>query len=136
VHRVLLVVIILILGVSLFPFHFDFSRIGEQRPGVVLLHSWPKRFDRHVLRDGAANALPYVLLGWLTFVAFGSTFRPWQAVGAALVLGTSLSAIVEAFRIFEPSHVCSLFDLACSLAGTAGGAFIATTFPARWEPRD
>jgi VanZ family protein len=44
------------------------------------------------------------------------------------MLGTGLSASIEMLQIFDATRTCSLLDVACNFAGTAGGACAALLF--------
>jgi VanZ family protein len=128
VRRLLLLVVLLILYGSLYPFQFDFDRTLES-PVWILLHSWPARFDRFTFRDAAANVLFYAPLGFTAVLAFG---RRWWA---ALLLGAGLSTCVEMLQVYDSTRTCSLLDVACNVAGTALGVAAGLWLPKAWALR-
>jgi VanZ family protein len=128
VLRLLLIVIAFIIYGSLYPFQFDFDRFPETSPLAILLHSWPEKVDRFMWRDAGVNVLLYFPLGLTALLVF---LRRWPRTVSALgtiALGTVLSASIEMVQIFDSSRTCSLMDVACNFAGTAGGVFAALLF--------
>ena len=125
--RLLLVVLAFILYGSLYPFEFH-HRAFVWSPLQILLHSWPGRMDRFMWRDACVNVLLYFPLG-LTATLAGARWAPrvWAAAGAVL-LGTCLSACIEMLQLFDSTRMCSLMDVACNMAGAAGGALAAVVF--------
>ena len=123
-RRLLLLVIALILYGSFYPFHFDFGRALDS-PLWFLLHSWPTTFDRFAFRDGAANVVLYMPLGFVAALALG---RRWWA---AVLLGAGLSSGVEILQIYDAGRDCSSFDIVCNTLGTALGAAAALAWHRR-----
>jgi VanZ family protein len=115
VRRLLLLVIALILYGSFYPFHFDFGRPLDS-PLWLLLHSWPATFDRFTMRDGAANVVLYMPLGFIAALALG---RRWWA---ALLVGAGVSTTVEILQVYDAGRDCSSYDIVCNTLGTALGA--------------
>ena len=121
-RRLLALVILLILYGSIYPFQFDFDR-AQGSPILILLHAWPVHADRFAVRDGIANVLFYVPLGFAAVLALG---RRWWA---ALLLGAALSSAIEMLQIYD-ARTCSMFDVMCNVAGTAGGVVAGLRYPA------
>jgi VanZ family protein len=127
VIRLLLVVLAFIVYGSLYPFQFHFDRVHAS-PLETLLHTWPTGISRFEWRDAGVNVLLYFPLGLAAaLVAAGRVPRTIAACGAVL-LGLGLSASIEMLQLFDSSRVCSLVDVACNFAGTAGGAIAALLF--------
>jgi VanZ family protein len=122
--RVLLVLVVLIiLYGTLYPFDFDFDRSLES-PVWILFHSWPEQFDRFALRDAVTNVFLYLPLGFVATLAFG---RRWPV---AILLGAGLSAGVEMLQIYDATRTCSLADLTFNISGAGIGAMVAMAMPA------
>jgi VanZ family protein len=122
--RVLLVLVVLIiLYGTLYPFDFDFERTLES-PVWILFHSWPEQFDRFALRDALTNVFLYLPLGFVATLAFG---RRWPL---AILLGAGLSASVEMLQVYDATRTCSLADLSFNIAGGGIGAIVAMATPA------
>jgi len=130
VVRLLLLVLAFIVYGSLYPFQFHFDRVLAS-PLEILLQAWPAHIDRFAWRDGCVNVVLYFPLG-LTAALVGARHLPRivAAVGAVL-LGLGLSASIEMLQVFDSSRTCSLLDVACNLAGAAGGAAAALLFEDR-----
>jgi VanZ family protein len=123
VRRLLLVVVLLIVYVSLYPFHFN-RQLSLDGPVWTLLHSWPDRFGRGDLRDGASNVLLYLPLGYVAVLVFR---RRWWA---ALLLGATLSTSIELAQAYDQGRFSSLFDVLCNTLGTAAGVVAGLALPA------
>ncbi|MBV2235847.1 MAG: VanZ family protein [Sterolibacterium sp.] len=86
---------------------------------VYLQAAWPRYWTAF---DIVVNVLAYLPLGFL----WASAFRPWRgrlvAVLLALLLGGSLSLLLETTQNFLPSRVASNVDLATNLCGVLLGA--------------
>ena len=125
--RLLLVVAAFIVYGSLYPFQFDFGRTSAN-PLTILLHAWPAKIDRFAWRDACVNLLLYFPLGLTAALALMRRWPRAVAALAAVMLGTGLSASIEMLQVFDGSRTCSLLDLACNSAGTAGGVCAALIF--------
>jgi VanZ family protein len=127
VYRLLFLTIALIVYGSLYPWHFDFAG-GPGNPLLVLLNSWPSVWDRFALRDAAVNLLLYLPLGATGLWALSRRFP--GALGAAPVLlgAAALSGGMEMLQVYVPGRVCSLYDVACNVAGAAAGAALALVY--------
>ena len=127
--RILLLVIVLILYGSFYPWQFR-ARDLPASPIWILLHSWPSRFDRFAGRDMVVNLVLYIPFGVFCFLSMNRD-RPRVLRSIVTVLGAALlSACVEMAQLFYVTRQCSLLDVACNTAGAAIGVLAATTFPA------
>ena len=125
--RLLLVVLAFIVYGSLYPFQFH-HRGFVWSPLQILLHSWPGSMDRFMWRDGCVNVLLYFPLG-LTATLAGARWAPRVVAAAgAVLLGTGVSACIEMLQLYDSTRMCSLMDVACNMAGAAGGALAAVVF--------
>jgi VanZ family protein len=115
-------VVVLILYVTLYPFHFDFERTLED-PVWILFHSWPSPFDRFAFRDAVTNVFLYLPLGFIATLTFG---RRWPL---AIALAACLSAGVEMLQVYDATRTCSSADLLFNVVGTAAGAILALAVP-------
>jgi VanZ family protein len=125
--RILLVVVALIVYGSLYPWQFQSAHYAES-PLWILFHSWPRAFDRFFYRDLVINIVIYVPFGAFCFLSLtgGRAMRVIVTLLAAAVL----SASIEITQLFEPTRVCSAFDLLCNTAGAGLGILLAGAFPA------
>ena len=125
--RLLLIVVAFIVYGSLYPFQFDFGRT-DASPLAILLHAWPSKVDKFLWRDACVNVLLYFPLGLTAVLALLRRWPDAVAAVAAVMLGTGLSASIEMLQIFDAHRTCSLLDVACNFAGTAGGVCAALVF--------
>jgi VanZ family protein len=126
VRLLLLCVVLFIVYATLYPFQFDAHRMpGTANPVWILLHSWPRSFDRFAFRDTVTNLFLYMPLGFCAALAFG---RRWWA---AVLLGAGLSAGIEMLQVYDYTRTCSLADLVCNTLGAAAGAAVALLVPSR-----
>jgi len=124
-RRLLLLVAIIIVYGSLYPWHFTFA--GRPEPLSVLLHSWPPAWNRFVFRDIVLNVVLYMPLGAIAYVAWMPRF-PRAAVAFATALGFALSLAMELLQNYVPGRVTSLPDLATNTLGAVAGALLAMAF--------
>jgi hypothetical protein len=87
-YRILLIVIALIVYGSLYPWDFHSSQLAVS-PLWVLIHSWPTRMDRFLVRDIAVNLLLYMPVGVFGFLALRQNFRTAFAVTVTLLFALS-----------------------------------------------
>lgn len=125
----LLLIAALIVYGSLYPWHFNFTRVYPD-PLLILFQSWPSEWDIFAARDGAVNVCLYFPLGFAAFLAMnrrGSrVVAAWVAIGAGLILSTGM----EIIQLYVPGRVTSAFDVVCDTAGAALGAIVAWRFAA------
>jgi len=82
--------------------------------------------QRHIVKfDIFFNVLAYLPLGFIIVLALYPRLRGWGAVILTLLLGTTVSAGMEALQSYLPQRVPSNLDLLCNTLGTLIGALIA-----------
>lgn len=115
-RRILLIVILLVIYGSLYPFDFH-SRHLPASPLWILLHSWVPVLDRSTVVDIAINVLIYIPVGLFGSLALG----PLRAI----LLAAALSAGIEMVQLFDRGRLCSTFDLVSNITGGAAGVWLA-----------
>src|ERR1039458_1305909 len=130
-RRLLLLVVAIVVYGSLYPWHFIFA--GRPEPVAVLLHSWPRAWDRFVTRDVVLNVLLYLPLGAVACLAWLRRF-PRAAAAAATAFAFALSLSMELLQNYVPGRVTSLSDLATNTLGAAAGAGLALAFASEIIP--
>jgi VanZ family protein len=122
--RILLLVILLLVYGSLYPWDF-YSRTLHASVPEILLRSWPG-ITRAMLRDLIVNVLIYMPLGAAALLSYRR--RIGAAAGAILGIGTGLllSTGIEVAQIFARPRTPSAFDICCNTAGTAIGVWLAS----------
>ena len=78
-YRILLIVIVLIVYGSLYPWDFHSTQLGAS-PLWVLIHSWPEHIDRFLFRDIAVNVVIYLPVGVFGLLALRQKFHTPFAV--------------------------------------------------------
>jgi VanZ family protein len=98
----------------------------------VLLHSWPKVFDRFIFADAVINIVLYMPIGMLAFLAVRRQGRRWLSVAGPLGLGLGLmlSVCMETLQLFVKGRVASALDVVCNVGGAAAGAGLGRLFQA------
>jgi glycopeptide antibiotics resistance protein len=129
---ILPIVIVFIVHGSLFPWHFDFARLGPN-PFLVLLHSWPVQWDYYAIQDAALNVALYLPLGAGAFLSAEKKRAPAAAGVAALCLGLGLSTGLELLQVYVPGRVGSVCDIVFNLGGAFAGIVLAIRFKRRLE---
>lgn len=72
-----------------------------------------------------ANVLLFVPWGFLMFISLYSVERPTvQAYLLTILMGFSLTVIIEAWQYFLPSRVADVNDIIWNTAGTVAGAIL------------
>ena len=115
-----LVALLIVYG-SLYPWHFDFTR-GHAAPLAILLHSWPRSWNRFLWRDAGVNVAIYAPFGAAAFRSLARRIGTGWSLPGAVLLGTTLSVAMELLQLYVPGRDCSLSDVACNTAGAALGA--------------
>ncbi|MEP6716783.1 MAG: VanZ family protein [Terriglobia bacterium] len=128
----LLIVIALIVHGSLYPWSFH-SGAGGQNPLLVLLNSWPTKFDSAALSDTLTNIALYLPLGFAAFLWAARHVTRGMAAAIALGLGLALSISMELLQVYVPGRVTSLGDVASNFGGTALGLMAAMIFHKQGE---
>jgi len=119
-YRILLIVIALIVYGSLYPWDFHSSQLGAS-PLWVLIHSWPTRVDRFLVRDIAVNVLLYMPVGVFGLLALRQNCRTAFAVTVTVLIALTLSSSIEMTQLFDDARECSASDVACNVSGTVLG---------------
>jgi VanZ family protein len=123
----LLLAIALIVYGSLYPWQFDFDR--HVNAVWMMLHHWPRVWNRWVLRDTVLNVLFYMPLGVFAFLAMPRRRHSRATmVLAAAVLGMALSVSMELLQAYDDHRDASLADVVTNTAGAAAGALLALLF--------
>ncbi len=115
--RLLLLTLVLIAYGSLYPWHFRSVPPGVS-PFWILAHSWPHHLDGPTVRDIAANVLLYLPVGLFGFLTFTNRW----AFASTMLLGLTLSTIMEFSQVFVVGRDASLMDITSDTIGTAIGA--------------
>ena len=128
-RRILLLVVILIVYGSLYPWHFVPHHLAEN-PLRILLHSWPPEAPRYFFEDAVVNIALYLPLGFAAYL----TFR--KSILAPILLGLLLSSSIEMAQLFTPTRITSMADVISNVAGSALGVIVAVAFRGvlRWRP--
>ena len=119
-YRILLIVIVLIVYGSLYPWDFHSTQLAAS-PFWVLLHSWPEHIDRFLFRDIAVNVVIYVPVGVFGLLALRQKFHTPFAVSATVLLALALSSSIEMTQLFDDARECNAFDVVCNVSGTVLG---------------
>jgi VanZ family protein len=115
--RLLLLTLVLIAYGSLYPWHFRSAPIGVSPFGIIE-HSWPRHFDGPTVRDIAANVLLYLPVGLFGLLTFANRW----AIVPTMLLGFTLSTVMEFSQVFVVGRDASLMDITSDTIGTAIGA--------------
>jgi VanZ family protein len=129
-RRILLLVIILIVYGSLYPWHFVPHHLAEN-PFRILLHSWPREAPHYFFEDAVVNIALYTPLGFAAYLAFRKSLL------APVLLGLLLSSAIEITQLFTPTRITSMMDVISNVAGSALGVAVAIAFSGvirRWHP--
>jgi VanZ family protein len=132
-YRVVLIVIALIVYGSLYPWDFHSTQLAAS-PLWVLIHSWPTRIDRFLVRDVAVNVLIYMPVGVFGFLALRQNFRSAFAVTVTVLIALALSSGIEMTQLFDDARECSASDVVCNVSGTALGVGLGSLYQ-RWLKR-
>jgi VanZ family protein len=132
VAALLAIVVALILYVTLSPFEFHFAH-RHTSALAHLLHSWPPRIDRGVVRDAALNFALFLPLGLTACLTYARHWRRGSALLFAVVHGFVLSLCIELLQYYDTSRFSSLADCVFNTLGTLCGALLALLFQRRLE---
>lgn len=132
-YRVLLIVIVVIVYGSLYPWDFHSAQLADG-PLWVLIHSWPTHVDRFLLRDVAVNLLIYMPVGVFGFLALRQNVRTAFAVIVTAFIALALSSAIEMTQLFDDARECSASDVVCNVSGTVFGVVLGS-FYQRWLER-
>lgn len=130
VYRVLLIVIVIIVYGSLYPFEFHSAQLAASPPWV-LIHAWPTTISRFLIPDVVINLLLYIPLGVFGFLAFRQNLSASLTIMVALAIGLILSSSIEMIQLFDASRECSALDVVCNVTGTIIGVSLGTFYQRR-----
>lgn len=119
-RRVVLIVVVLIVYGSLYPWQFHAVHLGSS-PLWILLHSWPDQINRYLLWDIAVNVALYMPLGVFGFLAMSERAPRMARVCTPILFALALSASIEMLQLFDTSRQCSASDVLCNVTGAAVG---------------
>jgi len=113
----------------------DFVRnVGETGPDLIIpkifrlvkpsVLEWPGQFDRSVAVDAAVNIAGFIPFGLATCVCMrlSTGWSISRCVATTILVGASVSLVVELLQVLLPTRDSSLADLATNILGTAIGA--------------
>lgn len=129
-YRILLIVVVLIVYGSLYPWDFHSSQLAA-RPLWVLIHSWPTRIDRFFISDVAINVSIYIPVGVFGFLALRQNIRTPFAVILTVLVALALSSSIEMVQLFDDARECSASDVVCNVSGTVLGVALGYLYQ-RW----
>jgi glycopeptide antibiotics resistance protein len=132
VAALLAIVVALILYVTLSPFEFHFAH-RHTSVLVHLLHSWPARIDRGVIRDAILNIALFIPLGLTGYLTFARYWSRSAALTFAVTHGLLLSLCIEVLQYYDATRFSSLADCAFNTLGAFCGALVAVLFQQRLE---
>jgi VanZ family protein len=118
VTRILLIIVLLIVYGSLYPFQL---RAPE-------LHPWPAQLQRADIGDAVVNLFLYMPLGMFTFLALerrGVRRSNWIL---PVAFAFALSCSMEFLQIFDRTRVCSLLDVFNNTTGGLIGVALGAKF--------
>ena len=126
---VLLLVVLVILYGSLFPFEFQ-ERSYPGGPLLYLLGTWREWDNRG---DLLANILLYLPLGFLTVNALPPRFPAALKFFLAVIAGVALSSAIEIAQFHDVGRVTSMGDVYANGIGAAFGAAAGILLGASWR---
>lgn len=126
---VLLLVVLVILYGSLFPFEFQ-RRSYPGGPLFYLLSTWHVWDSRG---DLLANILLYMPFGFFAVMAFPLRFRTPPKLLLAIIAGVLLSGGVEMAQFNDVGRVTSMGDVYANAIGAALGALVGVLLDGSWR---
>lgn len=121
----LLLIVILILYGSFYPFRFELERFSHLRIGLMFEHAQLRRSN---YADIIGNLLFYIPLGMVLIHAFPKDWPPFIRVLMTIFLGASLSFSIEYLQQMTINRVSSFLDVMLNSTSTAIGAFLGLVF--------
>lgn len=113
----------------------DFVRnVGETGPDLIIPETfrlakptvleWPHHLNRSVVIDAGVNIAGFVPLGLATCLClrFWTGWSISRCVAMTILVGASVSLVIELLQVFLPTRDSSLADLVTNILGTAVGA--------------
>jgi glycopeptide antibiotics resistance protein/uncharacterized membrane protein YhdT len=132
-YRIFLLVIVIIVYGSLYPWDFHSTQLAAS-PLWVLIHSWPTGIYRSLLRDIAVNLLIFVPVGVFGFLALRQEFRTSVAVTVTLLFSLVFSSSIEMIQLFDDARECTASDVVLNVSGTAVGIVLGRLYQ-KWLKR-
>lgn len=133
-RRILIVIVLLIVYGSLYPWHFRPVHLAAS-PLWILLHSWSPQPWRYLIRDVVVNVALYIPLGFAAHVAFRDIRLPGFSVYGPVLLGLLLSTAMELTQLLEPLRNTNMVDVITNVIGAGLGVIAGLLFEAL-APRD
>jgi VanZ family protein len=126
-RRVLILIVVMIVYGSLYPWRFAPVHLAAN-PLWILLHSWGPQPLRYLLRDAIVNVALYIPLGFAAHSAFRNSRLPGFGIYRPLLLGTLLSTAMELMQLLEPVRHTSIADVITNVIGTGFGVMAGLLF--------
>jgi VanZ family protein len=104
-------------------------RLGAN-PAWILLHSWVGPPAPFLLRDVFVNVLIYIPLGACAYLALRGYGRRVLSLCGPVLLGITLSSVLEMAQLYFPPRNCSALDVLSNGLGAAIGVAVALSFHA------
>ena len=116
------------------------SNAGETGPDLIIpkifrvskptVLEWPDRLNRSVAVDAVVNIAGFVPFGLVTCLClrFWTGWSISRCVAITILVGASVSLVIELLQVFLPTRDSSLADLVTNILGTALGAGAAVIF--------
>jgi len=120
-RRILLLIVLLIVYGSLYPWHF-IPKALPGNPFWILLHAWPEEPLRYFVEDTVVNIAIYVPLGFAAYFSFRRNLY------VPVLLGFLLSTALEMAQLFTPGRITSMMDVSANTSGAALGVALALVF--------
>ena len=110
------------------------SNVGETGPGLIIpktfrsskpkVLEWPDRLNRSVAVDAVVNIAGFVPFGLVPCLClrFRTGWSISQCFAMTILVGASVSLVIELLQVFLPTRDSSLADLVTNILGTALGA--------------
>jgi VanZ family protein len=126
-RRVLILIVVMIVYGSLYPWRFAPVHLAAN-PLWILLHSWGPQPLRYLLRDAIVNVALYIPLGFAAHSAFRNSRLPGFGIYGPVLLGTLLSTAMELMQLLEPVRHTSIADVITNVIGTGFGVMAGLLF--------
>jgi hypothetical protein len=120
------------------------SNVGETGPDLIIpktfrlskptVMEWPDHLDRSVVVDAVVNIAGFVPFGLVTCLClrFWTGWSISRCVAMTILVGASVSLVIELLQVFLPTRDSSLADLVTNILGTTIGAGAAIIGPMPW----
>ena len=129
-HRIAVLVIVLIVHGSLYPWQFR-APAESLNPFLALAQAWQPIRGRRLILDAAGNVAFYVPFGLALFVALRRRCGARCSTAATVLAAAVLSASMEMAQLFTVSRDCSASDFVFNVSGAALGVGLAVALGGR-----